>query len=202
MASLSSTFAPRRIRVFALIAGAALLVHQLRYLIEFRGRAGQALAEQGHGYLSLLAPLVVLAVLAGAVLFGFELHKARRGAVVERTPRPRSFLMRWLVLGCVQTAIYVGQELAEGLLAGGHPPGLTGIFGEGGWIAIPLAFAVAALVAFLLRAADVAVIRATRRTRASWPSLDVAVQRSPVASISPLDVVARNLAGRGPPLTA
>jgi len=201
MASLYSALAPRRIRAFALIAVAALLVHQLRYLVEFRGRWTEALAAQGHAYQSFLAPLILLALVAGGVLFALELYRARRGYGGEPAPRPRSFLARWLALGCLLTAVYVAQELTEGLLAAGHPPGLAGVLGSDGWIAIPLAFAVAALVALLLGAADRAVIRAARRSRATWPALDTSVQGKLVAILPPLDAVARNLGGRGPPLT-
>jgi hypothetical protein len=65
---------------------------------------------------------------------------------------PRGSLRRsvaTLVLALV--AAYCAQELLEGILASGHPAGLAGVFGDGGWTAIPLALPLALLVALGLR---------------------------------------------------
>ncbi len=49
--------------------------------------------------------------------------------------------------------VYVLQEFLEGLLATGHPAGLAGIFGYGGWWAIPAAAAIGLVLAALLHGA-------------------------------------------------
>ncbi|MBA3301689.1 MAG: hypothetical protein H0T15_07440, partial [Thermoleophilaceae bacterium] len=97
-------------------------------------------------------------------------------------------------------AIYTSQELVEGLLSPGHPAGIAGVIGHGGWIAIALALPLGAGIAFLLRAAEALIANrkgATSRAgrRGSAPS----VPRRPEHHRS-LDTVARHLAGRAPPL--
>jgi hypothetical protein len=50
-------------------------------------------------------------------------------------------------------AMYSLQESLEGALATGHPGGLAGVFGHGGWVAIPLSAAVGLALALALRGA-------------------------------------------------
>jgi len=100
-------------------------------------------------------------------------------------------------------AIYVGQELVEGLLASGHPGGLHGVFGHGGWIAVPTAVAIGSLIALTLRVADAVIAfvagrqRPGPRQRPGRPRhctpLSVALPR-----LAPL---ARVGAGRAPPFS-
>ena len=49
--------------------------------------------------------------------------------------------------------IYVAQEFLEGLFATGHPGGLAGIFGYGGWWSIPAALAVGLVLAAIFHGA-------------------------------------------------
>ncbi len=84
---------------------------------------------------------------------------------------PRSFArlagVAWLLL----LAAYVVQEWLEGLFAAGHPSGFDGVFGHGGWWAVPLSALAALAVAALLRLAA-AVVRAVApdsRTRFPRP---------------------------------
>jgi hypothetical protein len=195
--------APARMRAFALVAFGALVVHQLRFAAEFRGNWREALAEQGHGYLTLVAPLVVLALAAGGLLLLVELHRAQRGPPLGRSaPHARPFWLSWLLTALVISAIYVGQEFAEGMLANGHPPGLMGVVGDAGWTAFAFALAVAAPIAYLSRRATALIARAAHGGRLVWLVLDRSILTPPVPDSHPLDAVARHLAGRGPPISA
>jgi hypothetical protein len=199
----SAVSAPARVRAFSLVAFGALVVHQLRFATEFRGGWGEALAQQGHGYLTLVAPLVIVALAAAGFLFLVELHRAQRGRpFADGPPRERPFWVSWLLTALLISAIYVGQELAEGILASGHPPGLVGVVGEGGWTAFAFAFALAAPISLLLRRAAAAIRQAARRARFVWVVLDLSTVLPPVPDSRPLDAVARHLAGRGPPISA
>jgi hypothetical protein len=71
----------------------------------------------------------------------------------------------WLVCAATVVAIFVAQELLEGLLATGHPAGLTGIFGYGGWWAIPATVAVGLVVAVVLHGARWVIDEVARRRR-------------------------------------
>lgn len=144
-----------RFRVAALMAVGALVVHQLRYLIAFGDQAPHQLATEGHGYLGS----VVLAVgLLAAVALGLFLRRLLLawGSGVSAQART-SGLRLWLAASLGLLAIFVGQELLEGLLASGHPVGLHGVFGHGGWTAIPLAVAIGGLVAAATRGAEAAI---------------------------------------------
>src|SRR5690349_19473607 len=141
-------------RGFMLLPAAAFAVHQLRYELGYGSRSGAALAAQGHGYQNSLAPWVVLllAVAAGAYLA--RVARAATGRVeVRRRSLAALFGFAWALL----LAVYCLQEWLEGVFAVGHPAGLAGIFGHGGWWAVPLAAAAAAALALLL-AAGAAVV--------------------------------------------
>jgi hypothetical protein len=57
----------RRLGQVALVAPAALLVHELRFVLAFGGGAGAELQRTGHSYLQSLVPwLVLLLALAAA----------------------------------------------------------------------------------------------------------------------------------------
>jgi hypothetical protein len=62
--------------------------------------------------------------------------------------------------------IYGVQELCEGLFASGHPAGLIGILGHGGWIAAPIALVLGAALAGTLRVADALIRIAGSRSTA------------------------------------
>ena len=121
-------------------------MHQLRYWLAFgttRQRAGQA---QGHSYLHSVVPWIVLLIAISAGVFLRALGRALGG----RCSLPRytlSFAALWLVCAACLVAIYVCQEFLEGLFATGHPGGLVGIFGYGGWWSVPAALAVGLVLA-------------------------------------------------------
>ena len=98
------------VRLAAVIAVAALVLHELRYLIGFGDHAGEALAARGHAYLPFAGGVAgLLLALAGAQLL-VAIDRARRTARGERAP---SFARLWLALAAVLLAVYSGQELLE-----------------------------------------------------------------------------------------
>ena len=132
-----------RLRCFALLGAGALGLHELRYLIGYGGDAGRALAEQGHGYLDAVTAVVALTLVAAlAALVAALVH----GAAAAKRP-PRRWRVRWLACSGALLAVFTLQELVEGALSPGHPAGLVGVAGSGGWIAVPLALAIGAAVA-------------------------------------------------------
>jgi hypothetical protein len=138
-----------RIRGGLLMPLCALAVHQLRYYMAFGSGAPRHLAHDGHAYLSTVEPF---ALLAAALALG-----ALLGALVRTWPQasPRTSLVRiWAACAAALLAIYCAQELLEGSFASGHPAGLAGVVGHGGWIAVPAAVAIGGMLALTLRIAD------------------------------------------------
>src|SRR4051794_32524331 len=98
-----------RVRLAAILALGAFTLHQLRYLIASVAPS----AAEGHRYMEdLLPPLsvLVLAAILATLLRGTE------GASPARAPLAR----RVAVFAGALLAIYVSQELLEGLMAAGH----------------------------------------------------------------------------------
>jgi hypothetical protein len=191
----------RRFRAIALLAGAAFALHQLRYLLAYGSHSHAQLELQGHGYLSLLVPIVVslglLAVLAFVVCLAAA-YERRRG---ERPLASTATL--WMRSSAALLAIYGTQEWLEGAVAHGHGADVAGLLARGGWLAIPLAIAFGALLAFLLKGAELAIDLVARRSVERRPAtavLQTARERS--AERPALDAIALFLAGRGPPLTS
>lgn len=181
-----------------LVPAAALLVHQLRYTLAYGSQAGAQLAATGHSYQHSLVPWVILALGVGLSSF------LRRAAHARRTgqtgPLARlSAVSLWGVTTVGLLAVYALQESLEELYASGHPTGVTGIFGHGGWWAVPSAVVVAVGVVALLRAGRVVLRFAGRlaarpiRFRLLTPAAPAAVM---LAVPAPL---ARAAAGRAPP---
>src|SRR6185437_1979020 len=99
-------------------------------------------------------------------------------------------------------ALYSCQELLEGMLSTGHPGGFEGVFGDGGWWAVPLALACGTVVAAALRGARAAIRwAATRhhRPRSSYGRPAPAPRPSRLALPRPVPL-AGAAAGRAPPL--
>jgi hypothetical protein len=185
----------------ALVPAAALAVHQLRFVLAFGGSAGIELARQGHSYLHSLVPWIVLLIglAVGAFLWGLGRALAGQRSVPRYT---LSLAALWVVCSVCLVAIYVTQEFLEGLFATGHPAGLAGIFGYGGWWSIPAAVCVGLVLATIFHGArwvldEVAERRfgviAARAVRPAKPPRrrDVLLPR-----LSPL---AEGCSGRGPP---
>jgi hypothetical protein len=192
------TSAARRFRLAALLAAGALAVHELRYALAYGDQAGHEAAAQGHAYLTVLLPVVVLAALFAAahVLLRFAGGPAS-------TSRGRRFTRLWLGCTVALVAAYCGQELIEGWLAAGHPAGVAGVLEHGGWIALVCAPLVGGLVALAVRGAAAATEPQARASawRPRPGATPPAASPAPAFRPSP-DPLARFLAARGPPLTS
>lgn len=181
------------VRLAAVIATAALVLHELRYLVGFGGHAGDALAARGHDYLPLAGGLACLLLALAAAQLLAALDRARKTAHTERTP---GFLRLWPALAIVLLVVYSGQEVLEAALSHGQDLGPATVLADGGWSALPLAVALGAAAALLLRGAGRAVRRAAPGWRGSAPG--AASPRTTPARV-PVCVLALHLAGRAPP---
>ncbi len=189
-----------RTRIIALLPLAALGVHCLRYQLAYGAAADHELAAQGHQYLTSLVPIMVLAAALVAAELIARLNRAWRSQDGhERAPR---FVKVAASAAIALVLIYAGQELLEGLCATGHPDGLAGVFGEGGWWSVPVAVVFGAAIAALLRAADAAV---SLVARARWvaPSRSERGEPQPKPAavfVPPPSPLASAAPGRAPPL--
>jgi hypothetical protein len=154
-----------RVRLASILALGAFGLHQLRYLIA----AGGSASAEGHRYMADLLPPLAVLVLAAILA---TLLRGTEGASPSRAPLAR----RITVFAGALLAIYAGQELIEGLMAGGHSVGLTALLANGGWVALPLAVSIGALAALLARALEsvervIALVHAERPLRARAPAI-------------------------------
>jgi hypothetical protein len=142
---------------------------------------------------------VLAASLAAAELLARFARAYRGDGEPERRP---PFLVLALAIAATLMLIYASQELVEGLFATGHPGGLIGVFGAGGWWSVPLALGFGTGIALLLRGADAAIAliaqarsptrpRPVTPLREETPRVVFLPARSPFASAAP---------GRAPPL--
>jgi hypothetical protein len=173
-------------------------VHELRYALAYGDHAGSEASAQGHAYLTVLLPVVVLAALFASA------HALLRfaGGPASGDVR-RRFVRLWLGCTVALAAAYCGQELIEAWLATGHPGGVAGVLGHGGWIALACAPVVGGLVALAVRGAAAAVQPGA--SASGWrprPAGAPAVVSPTTVFQPPPDPVARFLAGRGPPVTS
>jgi hypothetical protein len=154
-----------RVRLASILAVGAFALHQLRYLVALGGSS----AAEGHRYMADLLPPISVLVLAAILA---TLVRGTEGASPARAPLAR----RIAVFAGALLAIYVGQELLEGLMAAGHSADLAALLTDGGWIALPLAVAIGALAALLARLLErvervIAVIHAERPPRSRAPAI-------------------------------
>lgn len=191
----------RRVVPVALMPAAALAVHQLRYWLAFHSLAGVELQRQGHAYLHSLVPWFVLLIALATGAFLRALGRAFAGHC-SRSRFTVSFAALWLACAACLVAIFVCQEYLEGLLATGHPGGLAGIFGYGGWWSIPAAVTLGLVLAAVFHGARWVLHEvAQRRCR------HVAAARVTLAAAGPvchflvprLAPIADGCSGRGPP---
>ena len=135
-------------------------------MLAFGSSASIELQRQGHSYLHSLVPWIVL--LIGVAVGGF-LHSLGR-AMSGQTSAPR-FTLSLAALWCVCTvcliAIYITQELLEGMFLTGHPAGLVGVFGFGGWWAIPVAACIGLVLAAFFHGARWVLEEVARRAGAT-----------------------------------
>jgi hypothetical protein len=178
----------------------ALAVHQLRYWAAFGGNAGAELQTQGHSYLHSIVPWIVLLIALSAGAFLRALGRAFRGWC--SLPRyTLSFAALWLACSACLVAIYVAQESLEGLFATGHPGGLVGIFGYGGWWSIPAALAVGLVLAAVFHGARWVLHELAERAGATRVARRAPAMRRPLWSVlvPRLAPLADGWSGRGPP---
>ena len=187
-----------RLRAGALLGLGALSVHELRYLVGYGQDAGRALSAHGHSYLTLATTLVVL----GCILaLGVFLAAIARGDGNRRGRRSK-LLPVAVSAALALIAIYSVQELLEGLVASGHPSGVAGVWGAGGWSAAPIASAIGVVIALLLRGAEAVLAHFGRgRTRLRWRGCVPAPRPPERPAIARQVGLARHLAGRAPPLS-
>lgn len=191
----------RRLAPIALMPAAAFGVHQLRYLLAFHSGAGIELQRQGHAYLHSLVPWIVLLLCLAVGAFLRRLGGVLAGECSLRR-YTYSFAALWLICTGTLVAIYVCQELLEGALASGHPGGLVGVFGYGGWWSIPVSVCLGLVLAAVFHGARWVLDRVERRRRPRGvrlraPLVTQGPQRTPLAPrLAPL---ADGWSGRGPP---
>jgi hypothetical protein len=191
----------RRLAPLALMPPAAFAVHQLRYWFAFHGLTGLELQRQGHAYLHSLVPWIVLLIALAVGIFLRALGRALGG----HCSLPRytfSFAALWLVCAACLLAIYVSQELLEGTLLTGHPAGLTGVFGYGGWWSIPASLGVGLVLAASFHGARWVLHETAQRRvrRRPAPAGAAAVRRTPPDVLLPrIAALAGGWSGRGPP---
>jgi hypothetical protein len=186
------------LRAAALLAAAALVLHELRYLV---AGGGAELPPDGHAYLPLAAALVVVALgLACAQLIGAVARALRTGA---GEPQPPDLFLLWLLAGTALLGVHVAQEGAESLLTTGRLELVAALAGPGGPVSMLLAGFLGLLVALAFRGAGAAVAAAVRRRARRRPGRAPAPARLRSAvSVAPACPLARHLAGRAPPLGA
>lgn len=189
----------------AVFPAAAFIVHQLRYLLAYGEEAGVALQRTGHSYLHSVVPWLVLAI---ALALGGFLGSLGR-ALAGHTSAPRytlSLLSLWILCSAALVAIFTCQELLEGLFATGHPGGLAGVFGYGGWWAVPVSICIGLTLAGWLHGARWILQEVARRRAgaAGWRSIaDLTPARGgQVTVVTRLAPLVGGWSGRGPPRDA
>lgn len=148
---------------------AAVAVHQLRFFLAYGSDGGHELSATGHSYLHSLTPWIVLLCALGVGGFLRRLALAWGGGDADHRPR-HSSLRLWLLASAALVLIYAGQEALEGLLSSGHADGLVGIFGDGGWWALPASVAVGGALTLLVRGGQAAITFVARLGRRPSPA--------------------------------
>ncbi len=191
----------KRLAPVALMPLAAFAVHQLRYWLAFGRGAGLELQRTGHSYLHSLVPwlMLLLAVVVGGFLVALGRAFAGQRSLTRYTV---SFTALWLISTGALVAIYISQESLEGLFATGHPGGLAGIFGSGGWWAIFAAACVGLVLAAIFHGARrvLSEISERRARRQQTPTRAIFRLRPPRDPTLPrLAPLCAGWSGRGPP---
>jgi hypothetical protein len=207
--SLNRLVSPR-LRAAALMPAAVLTVHQARFMLAFGGSSGEELEKEGHQYLSALAAPIAMSVAIVVGLFFARLASAWRDGAGEGDARGgatndpsswRGFLHLTLLIAASLLALYSCQELLEGMLSNGHPEGFNGVFGDGGWWAVPLSLVCGLAIAAALRGARAAirwVVSRRRRPTTSHERPAAAPRPRRLALPRPVPL-AGAAAGRAPP---
>jgi hypothetical protein len=200
-ASRSRFNSGNRLARAAVMPAAAFAVHQLRYWLAFGPQAGIQLERQGHSYLHSVVPWIVLliAVAVGAFIRALGRALGGRRSLCRQTA---SFGALWLTCSACLVAIYVCQELLEGMFLSGHPPGLVGVFAYGGWWSVPAAAGVGLILAILFHGARWALNELAERAARRYDAPPRKLPRAypPRQLLLPrLAPLAEGWSGRGPP---
>jgi hypothetical protein len=174
-------------------------VHELRYVLAYGDGSGRAAAAQGHAYLASVTAVVAVLVVLGMTTF---IARLARGLQSDDGRPSQAPWRLWIATTTSMLLIFALQESVEGALGSGHPTGLEGVLGHGGWLAIPLAAAIGAMIALALRGAAASAAPAPSLTPSlRWSPKPFALRLLPSRSAARPDPLARHLAGRGPPPT-
>lgn len=129
-----------------------MVAHAAAYgLVSSHGVGAAHGGRDGHGYLQLLAPVVVVATVAG---MGWLV--ASRSGGSRRLPST-------VALASVQMVVFLAQELVEHALAG--PGAHSALASPAVWLGLALQAVVAGVLVWLTRAGR----RVVERFRSSWP---------------------------------
>jgi protein-S-isoprenylcysteine O-methyltransferase Ste14 len=184
----------------ALLLPAAFAVHQLRYLLAFGAGTDTELERTGHSYLHSVVPwlILLLALAAGGFLRALGRAFSRQTTVRRYS---LSFVALWVACTGALVAIFAAQELLEGVFATGHPTGLPGIFGYGGWWAVPAAACIGVVLAACFHGArwivEAVACRAARDRALRSPAPNAAPASQPFR-LTP-DPLLSGWSPRGPP---
>lgn len=179
---------------------AAFAVHQLRFVLAFGGQTGAELQRSGHSYLHSLVPWLVMLIAVAAGGFLWLLGRAVAGQ--RSVPRYAvSVTGLWLACSAALVAIYVSQELLEGIFATGHAGGLAGVFAYGGWWSIPASLCIGLVLATVFHGARWVLdeIATRHQTRSARQVCRVAAVRPRTVALPRLAPLAGGWSGRGPP---
>ncbi|MCW2980390.1 MAG: hypothetical protein JWO14_2117 [Solirubrobacterales bacterium] len=210
MANSLNRLVTPRFRAAALMPAAVLTVHQARFVLAFGGSSGEELEKEGHQYLSALAAPIAMSVAIVVGLFFARLASAWRDGAGEGDARHsaasdpsswRGFLHLTLLIAASLLALYSCQELFEGMLSNGHPEGFNGVFGDGGWWAVPLSLVCGLAIAAALRGARAAIrwVASRRRRPRISHERPAAAPRPRRLALPRLVPLAGAAAGRAPP---
>lgn len=183
------------LRVAALVACAVLVLHELRYLVGFGSHSRAALAGGEHAYVPFAGTAAVLLLALAAAQLLVALRCAGRGGGAARPP---AFPCAWLAISATLLAVYAGQELLESLLFGGGL-GLDLLLAHEGWSSLPLALALGAVAALLMREAARALDRRARLRHRPESRPSPARRPAPAPALGSRSPIARHLASRAPP---
>ncbi|HYI19092.1 MAG TPA: hypothetical protein VD836_10305 [Solirubrobacteraceae bacterium] len=184
-----------RLRAAILILVGALVLHHGRYAFATPEHAHEVVAA--HAYLPWLAGASAMALFLLVVQLATHFGRAGVGDGIE-LPRARTL---WLAATLSLLGVFGAQESAEWLLSHGRLPELADILGAGGWTAVPLAIVAGALIALLLRGAATVLQWALERRRRpiGRQAAPAPLVPRPPRLAAARSVLARRLAGRGPP---
>jgi hypothetical protein len=183
------------LRTAALLAIAAVALHELRYALVGAPVAG------GHSYLHVLTPPLLVGAVAVAAISVLAPAIRRR---VPRIADPSSGTERAAAYALALLAIFVCQELAEALATGSPADLVAAVAGTGGWLALPLAMALGALVEFARRVLERAEVRVAAAVVRRAPRRAHAASRPLAPDLIPVwsRPLAFGLSRRPPPLAA